>query len=70
MLCGGNLVAGCSNKMLQPSADRVDSANGAYDDENVWITHLARNLAKNKYTLEDFSDWLSIVRGDDSKQDE
>ena len=70
MLCGGNLVTGCSNKMLQPSADRVDSANGAYDDENVWITHLACNLAKNKYSLEDFSNWLSVVRGDASEQDE
>jgi hypothetical protein len=64
-LCGGALIAGGANKMLQPSADRTDSANGAYDDANVAITHLACNLAKNKYGLDDFEDWLSILRGVD-----
>lgn len=62
-LCGGALMAGGANKMLQPSADRTDSANGAYDDANVAITHLACNLAKNKYGLDEFEDWLSILRG-------
>lgn len=64
-LCGGALLAGDTNKMLQPSADRTDSANGAYDDANVAITHLACNLAKNKYGLDDFEDWLSVLRGVD-----
>jgi len=64
-LCGGALVAGGGNKMLQPSADRADSANGSYDDANVAITHLACNLAKNKYGLDEFEDWLSILRGVD-----
>ncbi len=64
-LCGGALVVGGENKMLQPSADRTDSANGAYDDANVGITHLACNLAKNKYGLDDFEDWLSVLRGVD-----
>lgn len=45
-LCGGHLATGNGSSMMQPSADRIDSANGAYDDENVWITHLACNLAK------------------------
>ena len=67
-LCGGKLMSGGENKMLQPSADRIDSANGAYDDENVWITHLACNLAKNKYGLGDFEDWLSVLRGIDPDQ--
>lgn len=64
-LCGGALVAAGGNKMLQPSADRTDSSNGAYDDGNVAITHLACNLAKNKYGLDEFEDWLSILRGVD-----
>ena len=64
-LCRGPLVVGGSNKMLQPSADRTDSANGAYDDANVAITHLACNLAKNKYGMDEFEDWLSILRGVD-----
>lgn len=64
-LCGGALAVGGANKMLQPSADRTDSANGAYDDGNVAITHLACNLAKNKYGLDEFEDWLSVLRGVD-----
>ncbi len=64
-LCGGVLVVGATNKMLQPSADRTDSTNGAYDDANVAITHLACNLAKNKFGLDEFEDWLSVLRGVD-----
>ena len=37
-LCGSALVAKGSNKMLQPSADRINSANGSYADENVHVT--------------------------------
>ncbi len=48
--------------MLQPSADRIDSGNGAYIDENVWITHLACNLAKNKYGLDEFEEWVDLIR--------
>lgn len=44
-LCRGKLVAGSENEMTQPSTDRIDSSNGAYDDDNVWITHLACKLA-------------------------
>ena len=61
-LCHGKLVVGSENEMTQPSADRIDSSCGAYDDDNVWITHLACNLAKNKYGLDKFEDWLSMVR--------
>lgn len=64
-LCGGKLVTGHGNRMLQPSADRIDSANGAYNDENVWITHLACNLAKNSYGTDDFEDWVAVIRGVD-----
>lgn len=68
-LCGGQLATGNGSSMLQPSADRIDSANGAYDDENVWITHLACNLAKNKYGTNDFEQWLAVIRGVDLDQE-
>lgn len=67
-LCGGMLAATSKNKMLQPSADRIESTNGAYNDDNVRITHLACNLAKNSHGLADFEDWLSVVRGVDLNQ--
>ncbi len=62
-LCGGLLVAGSTNTMLQPSADRIDSSNGAYDVFNVQVTHLACNLAKNQYGLDHFEEWLVALRG-------
>ncbi len=61
-LCGGPLTA-TAHGMLQPSADRIDSANGAYDSTNVQVTHLACNWAKNQYGADDFADWLAVVRG-------
>ncbi|WP_170285049.1 hypothetical protein, partial [Microvirga aerophila] len=64
-LCSSKMVAGGTNKMLQPSADRIDSTNGAYDNGNVWITHLACNLAKNAHGLPDFEDWIAVIRGAD-----
>lgn len=62
-LCRGPLVASTGNPMLKASADRIDSANGSYDAANVQITHLACNLAKNKYGQEQFDDWVLAVRG-------
>lgn len=60
-LCGGPLAA-AANGMLQASTDRIDSTNPAYDDANAQITHLACNLAKNKYGAQDFGNWLAVVR--------
>jgi hypothetical protein len=48
--------------MLQPSADRIDSSNGAYDDANLQVTHLACTLAKNQYGADAFADWLTVVQ--------
>lgn len=62
-MCGGPLNAGSAHNMLQPSADRIDSGDGSYNDENVWITRLTRNFAKNKYGRGEFEDWLATVRG-------
>lgn len=64
-LCGGKLHSKGDNPMLQASPDRIDSENGAYDEENVQITHLACNLAKNQYGGEQFREWLDAVRGDE-----
>jgi hypothetical protein len=38
--------------MLQPSPDRIDSKNVAYDDANLHVTHLPCNLAKNQYGID------------------
>ena len=58
------IVVRCDNRMLQPSVDRIDSANGAYDATNVQITHPACNLAKNKYGSGDFAEWLRTIKSD------
>lgn len=68
-LCGGPLSARGQNPMLQASPDRIDSENGAYDDENVQITHLACNLAKNQYGDDQFFEWLDTVRGESLDSD-
>ena len=60
-LCGGPL-AQTRNPLLQPSADRIDSDNGAYDRENVQITHLACNYAKNKWGASEFGEWITVLR--------
>lgn len=61
-LCGAPLSAETKNKMMQASVDRIDSANSAYDGQNIQITHLACNLAKNKWGLDDFEEWVGALR--------
>jgi hypothetical protein len=68
-LCRGKLIAGTTNAMLQPSADRIDSGNEAYNEDNLQITHLACNLAKSKYGVSDFEDWMTVIRGVDPTSD-
>src|SRR6185437_6729659 len=53
-LCGGALVIGGTNKLLQASADRIDSGLPSYDSKNVHITHLGCNLAKNDVSTAEF----------------
>lgn len=62
-LCGAPLRPGTKNRMMQASADRIDSANGAYDETNVQVTHLACNWAKNQYGVPEFEEWVAAVRG-------
>ncbi len=49
--------------LLQPSPDRIDSLNTAYGSDNVHITHLGCNYAKNKFGVDDFEEWLEVVSG-------
>jgi hypothetical protein len=63
-LCQGPLLPGTANYILQASPDRTDSQDVAYNDANTRITHLGCNLAKNKVSMAEFEDWLSVVRGE------
>jgi hypothetical protein len=63
-LCRGHLIPNSMNYLLQSSPDRTDSAINEYSRTNTQITHLGCNLAKNKVTLEEFEDWLAVVKGD------
>lgn len=63
-LCHRPLDLAVSNRMLQCSPDRVDSSNPSYGPENLQITHLACNLAKNDGTAEDFEEWIQLICGD------
>ena len=60
-LCGGPLQPGTENPMLQASPDRIDSADTSYGADNLHITHLACNLAKNRYGETEFRAWLRVV---------
>jgi hypothetical protein len=47
--------------LLQPSPDRIDSKNISYAKDNVHITHLGCNYAKNHFSTDEFEDWLNII---------
>ena len=61
-LCNGILFPNTDNQLLQTSVDRIDSENIAYDKDNIQITHLGCNFAKNQFSTEKFNEWLKIVR--------
>lgn len=62
-LCGKPMRLDTTKKLLQVSPDRKDSSNPSYGDDNLQITHLACNLAKNDGTTQDFEEWLQLVSG-------
>lgn len=62
-LCGQPIRLGITNKLLQCSPDRIDSSNPSYGEDNLQITHLACNLAKNDGATEEFEDWLQVASG-------
>jgi hypothetical protein len=62
-LCNQPVRLDTEKKLLQSSPDRKDSSNPSYGEDNLQITHLACNLAKNDRTTEDFEEWLTLVSG-------
>lgn len=68
-LCGKLMRLDTAKKLLQFSPDRIDSSNPSYDTENLQITHLACNLAKNDGTIEDFEEWLQLITNDVREQE-
>jgi hypothetical protein len=61
-LCDKPIPPKPANKLLQMSRDRTDSANKIYDWENTRLTHLACNLGKSDATLNEWRDYLAMVR--------
>lgn len=62
-LCQQLIPVPCTQGLLQPSPDRIDSLSPSYFADNVHITHLGCNLAKNKFDVDRFEEWLEVVRG-------
>jgi hypothetical protein len=62
-LCNGPIVTGEENPLLKMSADRIDSAKKSYDGENVHLTHVGCNLAKSSASIEEWEDFLDVLRG-------
>jgi hypothetical protein len=64
-LCNAPIVPGEDNPLLKMSADRIDSAKKVYDTANVHLTHLGCNLAKSSASIEEWQDFLDVLRGSD-----
>ena len=62
-LCGGPLIPNGANRLLQPSPDRIDSANKSYAASNLHLTHLGCNLAKSSCPMEQWDEFLRVLRG-------
>lgn len=60
-LCGKLMRLETQKKLLQISPDRKNSSSPSYGSDNLQITHLACNLAKNDCTTEDFEEWLQTI---------
>lgn len=61
-LCGRMMQIKPKNRLLQPSPDRVDSSIGDYGPENLRLAHLACNLGKNAASVEEFGEWVELLR--------
>jgi hypothetical protein len=66
-LCGGVMQIRPKNRLLQPSPDRVDSSIGDYGPENLRLAHLACNLGKNAASVEEFKEWLGLLRDEQDR---
>jgi len=63
-LCGKVMRLDTTKKLLQCSPDRIVSTNPSYGADNLQLTHLACNLAKNDGSTGDFEEWLELISGD------
>lgn len=61
-LCSGLITLGEENPLLKMSPDRIDSINKTYDADNVHLTHVGCNLAKNAASMQDWQDFLDVLR--------
>jgi hypothetical protein len=61
-LCDKRILLNPTNKLLQLSRDRADSANKIYDWQNTQLTHLACNLGKSDATADEWQYYLAMVR--------
>ena len=61
-LCDRPISLKPENKLLQISRDRIDSGNKTYDWQNTRFTHLACNLGKGDATVEQWRDYLTLIR--------
>ena len=61
-LCGSCMEIRPGNHLLQPSADRIDSSIADYGSGNLHLVHLGCNLGKSDASMEDYREWLGIVR--------
>jgi hypothetical protein len=66
-LCNGPIDLGVENPLLKMSPDRIDSSNKSYDRDNVHLTHVGCNLAKSSASLEDWQDFLDVLRASDQR---
>lgn len=64
-LCGGIMQVKPTNRLFQPSPDRVDSSVGDYGADNLRLAHLACNLGKNASSVAEFGEWLNLIRKHD-----
>jgi hypothetical protein len=44
------------------SPDRIDSDAKTYDPTNVHLAHLGCNLAKSSGSMEDWQEYLAVIR--------
>jgi hypothetical protein len=61
-LCDRPIPLRTPNKLFQLSRDRTASANKAYDWNNTRLTHLACNLGKSDASLDDWREYLALIR--------
>ncbi len=60
-LCSGEMYLRPVNRLLQPSPDRDESAEGSYGPENFRLVHLACNLAKNDASETQYREWFQTA---------